>query len=354
MDEAKTSELLGVPVEVAAIDSELRKIWESDQASTNASLMNFLVYTEEPGKLLANSEAIQSLTREHACRAVLIAMDRAASEVSTQAWITAHCHLAHGKKSICSEQIAFLLRGKALGRLRNTVFAHLNSDLPLVFWWQGELSDLFEERLFRILNRLIVDSATWRDPLDGYHKLLAARAESGGRMVVQDLAWTRSFFYRLAIARLFDDPVVARNLSEFRSLRLEFAEGHRTAAILLLAWFLVRAGWKRVAATDTGWKVENSDVHEITVAMEATKEGAPLGCFELVSDDCKVRVSRDHGNAHLVQKIESREHEVEFRGPADSDDAVGLVASQLSRGGKNSLFLSVMDEFLALLETKGA
>ena len=123
MSDAISIEGLGMPVEVGAIDGELKKLWEADEASTNASLMNFLVYTEDPTKLQKNSETIQKLTRENACRAVLIAMDRKATEAKVEAWITAHCHLAHGKKSICSEQIAFLLHGKSMGRLRNTVFA---------------------------------------------------------------------------------------------------------------------------------------------------------------------------------------------------------------------------------------
>ena len=111
-----STEGLGMPVEIAAIDGELRKLWEADEASTNASLMNFLVYTEDPHELTANSKMIQELTREHACRAVLIAMDRKAPKPSVAAWITAHCHLAHGKKSICSEQISFLLSGYSFGR----------------------------------------------------------------------------------------------------------------------------------------------------------------------------------------------------------------------------------------------
>ena len=53
---------LGRAVEVAAIDGELKKLWEADDASTNASLMNFLIYTEDPSQLTANSETILSLT----------------------------------------------------------------------------------------------------------------------------------------------------------------------------------------------------------------------------------------------------------------------------------------------------
>ena len=112
MSEEQSIAGLGRAVEISAIDGELKKLWEADEASTNASLMNFLIYTEDPSRLMANSETILSLTQEHACRALLIAMDRKVPEPSIEAYITAHCHLAHGKKSICSEQISFLLKAK--------------------------------------------------------------------------------------------------------------------------------------------------------------------------------------------------------------------------------------------------
>ena len=51
MSVLNSTENLGIPVEVGAIESELKKLWEADEASTNASLMNFLVYTEDPSRL---------------------------------------------------------------------------------------------------------------------------------------------------------------------------------------------------------------------------------------------------------------------------------------------------------------
>ena len=125
---------LGKEVAIADVDKELRLLWEADKASNNASLINFAVYSEEKGAIIKNSELVQAVTREHACRALLVGIDRTNPDASIRAWITAHCHLSHGKKSVCCEQIAFQLTGKATGRLRNTVFSHLNSDLPLVFW----------------------------------------------------------------------------------------------------------------------------------------------------------------------------------------------------------------------------
>ncbi|MDA7649500.1 glucose-6-phosphate dehydrogenase assembly protein OpcA, partial [Akkermansiaceae bacterium] len=354
-----STEGLGVPVKISAIDGELKKLWEVDEASTNASLMNFLVYTEDPSKLAANSEIIQEFTRENACRAVLIAMDRKAPEPSVQAWITAHCHLAHGKKSICSEQISFLLSGYSFGRLRNTVFAHLNSDLPLVFWWQGEISDLFEERLYSILDRFIFDSSSWVDPAAGFGKILEAREQTSGHMVTQDLAWTRSYHYRLAIAGLFDDPAAERAFPEIKKVTIVAQKTQRTTALLLLAWIAEQAGWKSglelglAAETNPengeSFLFESKEGHNIVAKITWDDSGAPLSLLSIQSPDCEVKVSREKGNSHLCQAICTDGHCLYVSGPADSDESEGLVGDQLSRGGKNSLFLRVLPRFLELL-----
>jgi len=42
---------LGTPVEIQDIEKELRQLWEKDEARTNASLMNFAVYSEQEGSL---------------------------------------------------------------------------------------------------------------------------------------------------------------------------------------------------------------------------------------------------------------------------------------------------------------
>ena len=353
MSGAITAEGLGAAVEVGEIDGALKKLWEADEASTNASLMNFLVYTEDPSQLAKNAEMIQNLTREHACRAVLIAMDREANEVKLEAWINAHCHLAHGKKSICSEQIAFLLHGKSLGRMRNTVFAHLNSDLPLVFWWQGELTDLFEERLYRLLNRLIFDSATWHDPLAGFRRLAEAREETKGAMVTQDLSWTRSYFYRLAVARLFDDPIAQKAFPEIDEVKLSGHPDHRMAVLLMLAWISVRSDWAMESCRGDCWVFHSPEGRKIEVRFEWVDSGAPIAGLLLKAPDCQVEVTREPGSRHLNQTISAEGHRVDFSGPADADDAERLVASQLSRGGKNSLFLAVEPRFLEMLAGQG-
>lgn len=362
MISADEAAALGVEVPVGSIDGELRKLWEADEASTNASLMNFALYSEDPDSLTRNSEAAQQLTREHACRALLIAMDRKAPETSIRSWITAHCHLAHGKKSVCCEQLAFLLSGKAVGRLRNTVFAHMASDLPLVFWWQGELSNIFEERLYRMIDRLVVDSASWADPLAGFERLSEAVSDARHRLVLQDLAWTRTYHFRLSIAALFDDLVAQRALKEVETVRIVAQRAHRISALMLLGWLVKQAGWRmglelglaaeRAEGGDECFVFETPDGRSVTARIEFDEKAAPLGLLELSAPGCVVSVEREAGSVYLHQRLETPGHKLSQSGPADADSDWELVADQLSRGGRNSLFEKVRPAFLELLKAR--
>lgn len=354
------SESLGVPVEIGSIEAELKNLWEKDDASTNASLMNFAVFCEEAASLHRNSELIQTLIHEHACRAILIGRDRAAPR-AIRAWITTHCRKIHGQRSICCEQVSFLLQGEAVGRLRNVIFAHLASDLPLVFWWQGELSELFEPALYRMIDQLFFDSAGWVDPEVGYARVEQA-AESRARIVMQDLAWTRGHQFRLAVAAFFDEPVAQRALAEIESVCVRAGSGQRTTALLLVAWLATQAGWQ--LASDPGleterredegacFTMESKSGRSIEVKVNCDGEGAGLSRLELRAADCLVQLEREAGENFLRQRLETPGHLLERRGPADEVASVDLVADQLSRGGRNKLFRKVRPFFLELLGAK--
>ena len=193
--------LLGKEVPIEKVERELRLLWEADDARTNASLVNLAVYSEEETALVDNSNIIREITREHACRALLIGLDRDKKDATVRSWINAHCHLAHGQKSVCCEQIAFHLTGHSRGRFRNTIFAHVQSDLPLIFWWQGNLSNIFRESLYRRIDRLVIDSSSWSTPNEQFGKI--GEAIEKVNLVVQDLSWARTYHFRLAIASLY-------------------------------------------------------------------------------------------------------------------------------------------------------
>jgi glucose-6-phosphate dehydrogenase assembly protein OpcA len=351
---------LGREVPVGSIDKELRKLWEEDEARTNASLMNLAVYSEAPGALEKNSAAVRELTAEHACRALLIGIDREAPEASITAWITAHCHLLEGRKSVCCEQISFALTGKATGRLRNTVFAHLASDLPLIFWWQGELSPIFEDRLYSLVDRFVFDSADWSNPKESFDRITDAISNATRELVVQDLAWTRSFQFRVSIAALYDDPLVLAGLPEVDTVEIIHHPANRGTALQMLAWLAVQAGWRdgmeldlavtRRSGSKQGFSFEGPAGKVITATLSADEASASLGLVSLSGGKTTVSVTRQAGVSHLVRKIESSGNVVESLGPVDPDSSPGLIGEQLARGGKNSLFQKILPRFRELLE----
>lgn len=341
---------LGLEVPVAAIDKELRKLWEQDEARTNASLMNLVVYSEKSGALLENSAIIRNLTREHACRAILVEIDRAEPFPSLRAWITAHCHLAHGRKSVCCEQIAFYLTGKVTGRFRNTVFAHLNSDLPLVFWWQGELSDILTERLVSVMDRLIIDSASWADPAASFRRIEQA-AQLNSDLILQDHAWTRTWQFRVGVASVFDDPAAQCVLPDINTVEVTYHPGHRNSCLQLIAWLAEQARWNdRKSGGVLGFESSNGKV--IDVILHEDAGAPPLSSLVLRAGEKSARITQARGAAHVERRIEAPGYQVSSLSPVDPSSPEALVALQLARGGKNSLFQKILPRFRSLLESE--
>lgn len=346
--------MLGIEVPVEKIERELRQLWEVDEARTNASLINLAVYSEEKGALAKNSDIIREITREHACRALLIGLDKHVEESSVRAWITAHCHLAHGQKSVCCEQIAFHLTGHSRGRFRNTIFAHLQSDLPLIFWWQGNLSSMFSESLYRRIDRLVIDSSSWDNAEESFDQITEAINQVN--LVVQDLAWTRTYHFRLAIASLYDDLTASKSLKSVSQIKLEVNPEHFTSGLQLLAWFAEMAGWERSQdlISDQGetgsYRFVSKAGNLIDAKVATVEDSAPIGKIEIIADGVTMCVSRDKGSKYLHHQLNCGNHSLDLHGPADSDSCPELVTDQLSRGGKNSLFKKVLPRFIDLLK----
>src|SRR5258708_1969807 len=173
---------LGQPVELAKIGRELKKLWESTGGTNiRASLVNFAMVCGGPESLLENTQVITEFTRDHACRAILIAREEAEGEPTVRAWVNAVCHLPRaGAKHVCCEQISLLVSGGTQQTLLNALFANLDSDLPLYLWWQCELPPASE--LWTWVDRLIFDSRDWPQPGRQFRHLQESLRTAGGRL----------------------------------------------------------------------------------------------------------------------------------------------------------------------------
>lgn len=333
---------LGLAVEIAKIDRELKKLWaESAGAMTRASLINLAVYSEATGSLEKNTRIIARITENHACRAIVIRADPAATENHVEAWISAHCHVSKAVgNQICSEQLSFLLEGPCTSLLPSIVFSHLESDLPLHLWWQGEFHDPMDPQLWAWVDRLIYDSHDWND-FDAQMRLVeTAQAEAKQRVVLCDLNWTRLDKLRGALAQFFDHPSSHHHFEEIESTQIEFAPGYRSAAMLLAGWLGAQLDW-RVESTKkaNAFKFTDSDGRKIDIAL-TEEPGEPISRIALQSGDVEFVVAHDKGADLLKvwrgQRGKKCAHQMM---PAGSNDPVVLINDELVRGGPHRVYL---------------
>src|SRR5437588_9445931 len=237
---------LGVPVEVGKIDQKLKKLWqESEGAVTRASLMNLAVYSEAPGSLNTSRRLMARITKDHACRAIVIEADCNAENDRVDAWISAHCHVSRaGSKQVCSEQISFRLNGGCTTQLPNIVLSNLDSDLPLYLWWQNEFHEPMDPQLWAWVDRVIYDSQPWQDFRARMRLVESAQAEAKQRIILCDLKWTRLDKVRFALAQFFDHPTSHHRFAKIKKVRIDHASGFRSTALLFVGWLAAQLTWR--------------------------------------------------------------------------------------------------------------
>ncbi|MFK5923238.1 MAG: glucose-6-phosphate dehydrogenase assembly protein OpcA [Verrucomicrobiota bacterium] len=362
------TELLGKEVAVKRIDSELREYFAADTGIARASLINLAVYSESVEKVNRNTEIIQELTREHACRALLI-VSQPEGEMAVRAWVQAHCNIdSSGGKAVCSEQVSFLLCGSSADMVRNIVFAHLDADLPLIFWWQGELSEVFEERLFSRIGRLIVDSRDWVDPAVQFLRLASAAQEGEATYILHDIAYTQSNQLREAVALCFDDPAALAQVSALEKVEISYRAGQRMTAVWLVAWLANRLRAELNPAVSDGesyvfesgmgrQQVLKVGLTEQTEAelSEAEMPGSAILKVSLLAAEGGARfdiVRSDDGQGsgfwHLRRSIPGCAETSELW-PIRSFGDVGLVGEILMRAGQNRMMIELLSQVRSLL-----
>ena len=147
-----TTNILGerTHIDVRAIERELTALWkqaaegqdEGGQAVTRTCVLNLVVATSGGRAVDDATDTIARLTARHPNRAIVINAAPGAAQEMLDAWVQAHCQMpGPGRPQVCCEQISFLLEGESKNLIPNIVFSHLDSDLPLHLWWQGEFPE---------------------------------------------------------------------------------------------------------------------------------------------------------------------------------------------------------------------
>jgi glucose-6-phosphate dehydrogenase assembly protein OpcA len=343
MPETIASLTQGLPVEIGKIDRALKQLWSDDDAATRASLMNLAVYCEGGEMMEQTTQAISEITRDHACRSILIGLDPTKSGLPVQATIQAHCHLSRaGAKQVCCEQITFQLGADGLPLIPNIVFSHLDSDLPLVLWWRAEFPQESEEQLWTWVDRLIFDSQTWQHMGTQWDLLQKNIEPASHRMTLCDLNWTRSLYMRQAVAQIFDHPEFLGALHEVCEAEIIHAPGMRSTALILAGWLSSQLKWTFIGVY--GPKLSFRCPANKQAAITLTEKPGPalsgitIGCgansFEIMHQEGSNFL---HADIHLPE-IPS----VHYLMPEGKEDIVSLLDDELMSGGKHQVYLKAI------------
>jgi len=331
----------GLAVEVGEIDRQLGLLWEhSDAAKVRASLVNLVIYSEAPDAIAANTPLLSEIAADHAFRALLVQGQPDATQSGVHAWITAHCHLREaGKKEICSEQITFQLDGPAAGRLPSIVFSHLDTDLPLYLWWQGDLHPEPDPQLWRWVDRLIVDSNSWTQPAAQFRVLQEIQSLTRPRSALCDLNWTRLFNLRYAVAQIFDLPAALERLDRIDEVTITHAPGYRLTALQLLGWLASRLGWRLDHGEQTPVFRRRDGGH---VAFRLEEEASAPSCVSSIritlGDACATVRRETMGDYYLAEFTAPGQPPFAQMLPAGRDKTSDILLSELSRISRHPLF----------------
>jgi glucose-6-phosphate dehydrogenase assembly protein OpcA len=336
---------LGASVELGKIGQELKKLWEQGEgAMTRASLVNLAVYSEQPGSLEKNTKLIANITENHACRAIVIEADCKAKENRVEAWISAHCHVSRtGSKQVCSEQLSFLLQGPCTGLLPSIVFSHLDSDLPFYLWWQEELCEPMDPQLWAWVDRVIYDSQGWTNFRAQLQLVETAQQEARQRIVLCDLNWTRLDKVRFAVAQFFDHPASHHHFSKITKVRIDFAPGFRSTAVLFAGWLAAQLNWRADKTTPHKLQFIGPADRKIEIELHE-RPGEPIHEIALETSEVEFLVTHaECGDLLEVSPRKSDETRIPQLMPAGKNDPVSLMSEELMRGGPHHVYLHAVN-----------
>ena len=247
-------------INVEAIERQLTALWQQSSQDeehggvTRASMFNLLVYVPsrtEAGKL---DEMLTDITAARPCRAILIVADHDAPEDMLTAEVTSRCTLpSASSKQVCCEQVTITAGAAQVDEVPSAVAPLLLSDLPVYLWWHAE-PRLADKALFRRLvdlsDRVVIDSARFRDPEADLATMAAVLTETPRWTAISDLNWARLTAWRALLAGFYDIADYRPLLHQLKRVTIRYAPPATNSAViparalLLGGWLASRLRWR--------------------------------------------------------------------------------------------------------------
>lgn len=306
-------------IDVAAIERELTSLWQEAsqdevQGVIRSSILNLLVFmpiTQESSRI---DDILIDVTAAHPCRAILMLVDREASEAKLEAQVTSRCTMQSGSsKQVCCEQVTITAAGSGVTDLPSTLAPLLISDLPVYLWWCA-VPGIADKTLFRkladISDRVIIDSTLFNDPHGDIASMATVLRDTPRWTALSDLNWARLTAWRALLAGFYDVRDYRPLLDRLDRVVIEYAppaidpSAISPRALLLGGWLASRLGWKvqdcgaEATSRSVRFGCASSDGRPISIQFVHTQREIEEGHLALVT----LRSEKDHSTLFSVRR----------------------------------------------------
>ena len=279
---------------IRAIEREIARLRleaAGDDGAPNqrTSVMNHIAWVPERWEDQA-TRTLAGLEERHPSRAILLFPRPDDEREAIDANVDLRC-FARGKEGcVCFEVVELRLCGSRASAPASIVVPLLQADLPDFLRWRGDLPFGAPElvQLVDVVDRLIVDSSEWRDPVASFARL----PELFGEAAVSDIAWARTEPWREAVARLWP------GIADASSVRVA---GPESDALLLAAWLRSRLRREIELEHEPAGEVE---LVEVDGEAAEPVRGEPKSASDLLSDQLDV-FGRDRIYEEAVRSFSS-------------------------------------------------
>jgi glucose-6-phosphate dehydrogenase assembly protein OpcA len=350
------------PARVADLEAELSSLWRSmsegergEHALTRACALTLLVYSEGARAQNEIAAVVAAITPQNPCRAILMLAEPESKQATLEAWVSAHCHLpVAGEKQVCCEQVTVGARGEAVRDLDNIVVPLTAPGLPVYLWWRaGRFAPApYFENILRVTERVIVDSARFREPRADFDALANEIRNREGSLSVSDLNWARGAGWREAVAQCFDPPEARPLLVRIREVEiLSSEERGPSQALLLSGWLAARLNWKAQRAKEDGVLEFATLTGTVRVRLSSEKKSTTVttGISQIVfrtNSNARAEFHLAAGPSGACVRLKpgrGADRSVVMPPAGESD----LLNRELQRAGRDRIF----EESLALIAT---
>ena len=200
-----------------------------------------------------------------------------------------------------------------------------------------------DPQLWAWVDRVIYDSQGWKDFRAQLQLVETAQQEARQRIVLCDLNWTRLDKVRFALAQFFDHPASHHHFSKIKKVRIDFAQGFRSTAVLFAGWLAAQLNWRADKATANKVQVIGPADRKIDIELRE-RSGEPIREIALETSEVEFLVTQaECGDLLEVSRRKPGEKHIPQLMPAGKNDPVSLMSEELMRGGPHDIYLDAVN-----------